>query len=136
MAANAIVARYADGRTVKGMSLDVAPERPTCHVRTAEGAMVEIHLRDLKALFFVRSLEGDAARVDSQTVAGDDPRLRGAKLVEVTFHDAERVVGMAMRFPPNKPFFFLVPVDPTSNNLRILVNREQVKEMAVVGAGA
>lgn len=135
MAANAVVARFADGRTVKGMSLDVAPERPTCHVRTAEGTMVEIALRDLKALFFVKSLEGDRHHNESVAVNTSDPRLRGAKLVEVTFHDTERIVGMAMRFPPLQTFFFLVPVDTASNNLRILVNRNQVKSMDVLNAG-
>ncbi len=136
MAANAIVARFADGRTIKGMSLDVAPERPTCHVRTADGAMVEVALRDLKALFFVKSLDGDAQRNDEQAVDAADPRLRGAKLIEVVFHDQERIVGMVMRFPPLKSLFFLVPADPASNNLRILVNKDQVKTMGVITAGA
>jgi hypothetical protein len=40
-----------------------------------------------------------------------------------------------MRYPPNKPFFFLIPADTVSNNLRILVNREQVGSMKVL-AGA
>jgi hypothetical protein len=136
MAANAVVARFADGRTVKGMSLDVAPERPTCHIRTDAGEMVEVALRDLKALFFVKSLAGDAERNDTTTVDSADPRLRGAKPIEVIFHDQERIVGMVMRFPPLKTFFFLVPADPSSNNLRILVNRDQVKNMGVIGSGA
>lgn len=136
MAANAIVARYADGRTIKGMSLDVAPERPTCHVRTVEGAMVEVALRDLKALFFVKSLDGDSLRNDAQAVDATDPRLRGARLIEVVFHDQERIVGMVMRFPPLKTLFFLVPADPASNNLRILVNKEQVKTMGVITSSA
>lgn len=136
MAANAIVARYADGRIVKGMSLDVAPERPTCHVRTSDGGMVEIALRELKALFFVKSLEGDAQKSDAQVVDATDPRLRGAKLIEVIFHDQERIVGMVMRFPPLKTYFFLVPADPSSNNLRILVNKDQVKTMGVIPSSA
>lgn len=129
---NNIVARYADGRIVKGTSLDVAQDRPNCHVRTAEGAMVEVELKDLKALFFVKSLDGNAAHVEGDNIAATDPRLRGAKLVEVKFHDGERVVGLAMRYPPNKPYFFLVPVDAKSNNLRILVNQAQVASMGVV----
>jgi hypothetical protein len=132
MAANAIVARFADGRTVKGMSLSVAPERPTCHIRTAEGSMVEVVMRDLKALFFVKSLEGDAKRNDAQQPDAADPRLRGAKLVELVFRDDERLVGMIMRYPPVKTFFFMVPADPDSNNIRMLVNRDQVKDMKIL----
>lgn len=132
---NSIVARYTDGRIVKGTSLDVAQDRPNCHVRTAAGEMVEVELKDLKALFFVKSLEGNKAHTDGDTIDPADPRLRGAKLIEVKFHDGERVVGLAMRYPPNKPFFFLIPVDTVGNNLRILVHREQVGSMSVL-AGA
>lgn len=131
---NSIVARYIDGRVIKGTSLDVAQDRPNCHVRTASG-MVDVELKDLKALFFVKSLEGNKDHTDGDTIEPTDPRLRGAKLIEVKFHDGERVVGLAMRYPPNKPYFFLIPVDTVSNNLRILVNREQVGSMSVL-AGA
>lgn len=130
-----IVARYADGRTVKGTSLDVAQDRPNCHVRTADGDMVEVELKDLKALFFVKTLDGNKAHVEGDAIIPSDPRLRGAKLVEIKFYDGERIVGLAMRYPPNKPYFFLVPVDPKSNNLRVLVNQAQVGSMGVV-AGA
>lgn len=131
---NSIVARYADGRTIKGTSLDVAQDRSICHVRTAAGAMVEVGLSDLKALFFVKSLDGDPKHVEGNAIAPTDARLRGAKLVEVKFHDGESIVGLSMRWPPNKPYFFLVPVDNTSNNIRILVNHAQVKSVTVVSS--
>ena len=76
---NHVVARFADGRTVKGTSLDVDPKRPVFHVSTPEGEMVEISMADLKALFFVRSLSGDPARADTHEVTASDPRLRGAR---------------------------------------------------------
>lgn len=94
--------------------------------------MVEVALRDLKALFFVKSLEGDAKHVEGADIPSSDPRLRGSRLVEITFRDNERIVGLAMRYPPNKPYFFIVPVDHKSNNVRILVNRDQVGSIALV----
>jgi hypothetical protein len=133
---NLIVARFSDGRIVKGRSLDVAQNRPTCHVRSPDGDMVEVKLKDLKALFFVKSLDGDAKRVDGDDIPEDDPRLRGAHLVEIKFRDGERIVGLAMRYPPTQPFFFLVPVDHTGNNLRILVNHSEVETMQAVTANA
>ena len=45
------------------------------------------------------------------------------------------MVGMTIRYPPNRTYFFLNPVDPKSNNLRILVNREAVTEMELVDVG-
>jgi hypothetical protein len=130
---NKIVARYRDGRTIKGASLDIDPGKPSCHVRTPEGKTVEVQLKDLKALFFVRSLEGDSVHVEEQTPDPQDLRTRGSKLVTLTFEDGEVMVGLTIRYPPNRPFFFILPVDPKSNNIRTLVNRDAVASMAAQG---
>jgi hypothetical protein len=131
---NLVVARFADGRTVKGTSLDVDPKRPKCHIRTTDGQMVEVALIDLKALFFVKDLGGNSARSDANAIESSDPRLRGSRLVQVTFHDGEKIVALATRYPPNQPFFFLAPVDANGNNLRILVNQAQVQTLTLVPA--
>jgi hypothetical protein len=52
--------------------------------------------------------------------------------VEITFADGERLGGLMNRYPPIGPFFFMLPIDPDSNNLRILVNREAVATMRSV----
>ena len=130
--ANQVVARFTDGRTLKGTCLDIAPERPKCHVRTVEGEMVPVLLRDLKALFIVKSVDGDAKHVEGRDIAPVDARLRGTKLIEVSFHDGEKIVGLTTRYPPLAPFFFVVPVDTDSNNQRILVNKEQIESMRLV----
>src|SRR5262245_40484880 len=113
---NKVVARYRDGRTVKGTSLDVDPARQSCHVRTPEGKTVDVQLRDLKALFFVRSLEGDPAHDEARTPDPQDPRSRGFTLCKLTLEDGEVMVGLTLRCPPNRPFFFVLPVDAQSNN--------------------
>jgi hypothetical protein len=130
---NKIVARYKDGRTVKGISLDLDPGRPDCHVRTPEGKTVEVQLKDLKALFFVRSLEGDSTRDENRIPDPQDVRNRGSKLISLTFEDGEVMVGLTIRYPPNRPFFYILPVDPKSNNVRLLVNRDAVASMEAVG---
>jgi uncharacterized protein DUF6982 len=123
---NKVVARFADGRLIKGVSMNVDITKPTCHVRTAEGRMEEVRLADLKALFFVKSLDGDSAHNEAMAAEAADPRSRGSIQVELRFRDGERLVAFANRFPPLGAFFFLVPVDAKSNNIRILVNRAQV----------
>ena len=121
--ANLVVARFLDGTTIKGTSLDVQPTRPTCHVTTPDGSTQLVALKELKALFFVRSLEGDAAHDEQLTPDPADPRLRGAQLVSMRFADHEQIVGLTVRYPPLGDYFFVLPVDPRSNNVRILVNR-------------
>lgn len=129
---NQVVARFLDGRVLKGTSLDVDPKRPQCHIRTAEGAMVEVQMSELKALFFVRSLAGDPKRTDAHHIAPTDARLRGARLVEVKFKDGERITALSMRYPLPTGFFFLTPVDTSGNNQRILVNGGEVETATLV----
>jgi len=128
--ANEVVAHYLDGRVVKGVSLDVDPGRPTFHIRTEDRRTVEVKLTDLKALFFVKDLVGDAARHDGSTLESSDDRARGAYPIELEFSDGERIIGLTVRFPPVRPFFFVLPADVRSNNVRVLVNRAAVKRMA------
>ena len=132
--ANEVVAHYLDHRVVKGQSLDVDPAKPTCHIRTVDHAVVEVKLAELKALFFVRDLEGNPQKVDAAAIVPADARTRGAARIEVEFTDGERIVGLTVRYPPVKPFFFVLPADDSSNNVRILVNREAVRAMHQPGA--
>lgn len=132
---NLVVARFLDGSVLKGTSLDVDPTRPTCHVRPEEGQTAEVKLKELKALFFVRSLEGDMARHEVHALDPADPRGKGSTAVALHFPDGEVMVGLTNRYPPNRPFFFIVPVDQQSNNIRILVNRTAVKKMEPLPGG-
>lgn len=127
--ANEVVAHYLDGRVVKGISLDVDPGRPTLHIRTEDRGTVEVKLADLKALFFVKDLVGNAAREDGSTLESSDGRARGAHPIEIEFSDGERIIGLTVRYPPVRPFFFVLPADVRSNNVRVLVNRAAVKQM-------
>ena len=129
--ANLVVARFADGRLLKGSSLDVDHNRPTCHIRAGDGTMTQVKLADLKALFFVRSLSGDATHTDAHKISPSDPLIRGAHLVHVRFKVGERITGLVLSFPPTQNLFFLTPVDTGGNNLRMLINSTHVATMAV-----
>jgi hypothetical protein len=124
-----VVARFLDGRLLKGTTLDVDPKKPTCHVRPDGGKPTPVELRDLKALFFVRSYDGNSAHDEQLEPEPDDIRARGSVLVSLRFDDGEEIVGMTFRYPPNQPFFFVVPVDPKSNNVRVLINAAAVTSM-------
>ena len=127
---NQVVAHYHDGHLVKGLSLDVAPNRPVCHVRTDNGSTVQVALADLKALFFVHDLHGNPDYVESDQPAEGDIRLHGTKQITVQFKDGERIVGLTNRLPPPEPYFFMMPIDNRSNNIRLLVNSKALVEIA------
>src|SRR5262249_60648040 len=129
--ANEVVARYIDGRMIKGTCLDVDPTRPTCHIKPVEKSkMVEVKLPDLKTLFFVQDFSGDSSHNESATIDPGDVRARGLSIIELRFKDGERIVGLTARFPPTRPFFFILPADFASNNIRILVNRAAVASVS------
>jgi hypothetical protein len=127
-----VVAHYLDGRVLKGRSLDVHPNRPFCHVITRDGERVRVELGELKALFVVRSLEGNAAREDADRFVDHDTSRWGVRAVEVLFRDGERLPALTIHFPPDRQFFFLLPADADSNNKRMLVNGAAVAEMRLV----
>lgn len=134
MQGHLIVAHFIDGRVQKGMSTDVDPKRPNCHLTTDSGAKLEVSLASVKALFFVRSAAGRPEYEESTGQSAGDSRLLGTKRVRIVFSDKEEIVGLMNRYPPITPYFFMLPMDPASNNIRILVNRAAVMEMTEVKA--
>lgn len=132
MQGHLIVAHFIDGSVQKGQSLDVDPKKPTCHLKTETGGTIEVALNDVKALFFVRSATGDPGHNEARESVPGDSRLVGARRVRVMFEDREEIIGLMNRYPPITRHFFMLPIDPLSNNLRILVNRAAVKEMGEV----
>ena len=129
---NNIVAHFKDGRIVKGTSLAVDPNKPAFPLRPDTGKAIEIAFKDLKALFFVRSLEGNATYTDAVEPVPGDPRTKGSTLVKLEFDDGEVLTGLVNSYPPIKQYFYLNPADLQSNNIRILVNRGAVRSMDVV----
>jgi len=130
---NKVVARFRDGRMLKGVAMDLDPAKPSFHLRPAEGGKAhEVRLDDLKAIFFVRSFEGNPQRKEVRTLDPGDVRARGSTTVSFMFEDGEIIVGLAIRYPPIKPFHYIVPADPGSNNMRILINQAAVKSMQAI----
>jgi len=128
---NDVVAHYLNGNIVKGSSIDVAPGKGFCHIRTDEG-ITKVEFKELKALYFVKDLAGDSKRDDTHEVEQDDMRLRGSRLLEVVFKDDERLVVLCNTFPPKSERFFVLPVDMDSNNKRILINRDAIVSISEV----
>ena len=130
---NRVVARFLDGRVLKGQTADFLPAKPLFHVvqappAGAAGQVVEVRLADLKAVFFVRDLVGNAAYNEGKAFA-DGRRAQGRK-VEVEFSDGETIVGTTQGYQPDRPGFFVVPVDPKSNNERCFVVMAAVTKVA------
>ncbi len=129
---NRIVVRYVDGPLLRGYSNDFHPERahlhlcPALHCAAADRLLVP--LSRLKAVFFVKNLEGNKERVDDQTF---DESPRGRK-VRVTFRDGEVIVGSTLNYKPNAGGFFLRPANSQGNNTRIYIMTAAIRHMRFI----
>ena len=121
-----VVARFLDGRVLRGFTNDFHTTKPQLHVRGASGSdPVLVQVAQLKALFFVREFSGDPTRVDRQHFEG---AAHGRK-VEVTFQDGEILVGTTLGFRGAEFPFFVHPADDGSNNLRVFVAPAATKQI-------
>jgi hypothetical protein len=120
---NKVVARFADGRIVKGTTADFSPTKDHFHVivgsAPAGATPVEVRTSDLKALFFVRDFLGDRLYNDKRDF--DASRPPAGRRIKVTFKDGEVLVGTTTGYQPARPGFFLVPADAKSNIERCYV---------------
>lgn len=128
---NKVVARLADGRLIKGTTVDFLPNRDTFHVRPVNGSveiLAEIHIKDLKALFFVKDFEGDPKHVTTNEFDPEHP-VAGRKL-KVVFRDGEVLVGTTTGYQPDRPGFFLIPADGGANTKRCYVVAAATQEVS------
>jgi hypothetical protein len=121
---NHVVARFRDGRTIKGVTHDFGPQKKFFHVTlTGEksGKALEVLFSDLKAVFFVKSLEGKKDHPPAKTGSGTK--------VKITFFDGETLTGTTYGYTPDREGFFIVPLEEDSNNLRIFIISDAVKQI-------
>jgi len=115
---NHVVVHYADGKIVKGSTGDFFPNKNAFHLQVGEtGEMKQISVADLKAVYFVKTLEGNAKYNDRD----DQERTGCGRKIKVLFRDGETQIGYTQGYAPHRPGFFVVPNDPASNNERIFV---------------
>ena len=117
-----IVVHYLDGKVIKGTSQDFNPARPVFHLIPADGrAAVEVQCKLLKAVFFVKSLAGNAKRQDLRGFIAAPAATSQGKKLAIRFKDGELLCGYTLSHRPDRDGFFLFPADAQSNNERIYV---------------
>jgi hypothetical protein len=126
-----VVLHYVDGQVLKGSAHDFHPIKPHFHFFPAaagpSGKPIQVHVKDLKAVVFMKDLAGDDLLDEPQKVVeGKQPPGRK---VEVVFADGSVLAGLTMAYDPRRPGFFVVPLDPHSNTSRVFVLSHTVSEV-------
>jgi hypothetical protein len=137
-----IVARFRDGRLVKGVVRDFSIESDTVILNDQKtNKESSIPLEQLKAIFFVKNFEGSSAYVEKK-VFGIRKNL--GRKVFVKFIDKESLVGFIEgAIPWDKGFslaklgkkakgFFLTPVDGDSNNEKVFVVGSAIDNVTIM----
>ncbi len=119
---NRVVARFLDGRTLKGTTPDFIPNRPTFHVLPCDGSpAVPVRQIELKAVFFVRDLEGNPHRIDVPAFTGGPAESAYGRKIAVQFPDGELICGYSLSYGSTREGFFMSTMDARGNNERIYV---------------
>jgi hypothetical protein len=93
---NYVVARYRDGRIIKGVTYDFGPQKRGFHVNALGedvGKVSEVLFSELKAVFFVKSLEGRKSPLSPKELLEERSEPAGPIKVKITFFDGETLVG-------------------------------------------
>jgi len=135
---NKVVAHFNDGRLLKGYTHDFTPARSSFHLTSQMdedfGTIHEVKLRDLKAIFFVKTWSGSLLYKEKKRFEETDTsHLRGLK-IKVVFKDGETIRGVSLGYSKMKKGFFVIPLDPRSNNIRVYVLAAAVREVKIAAA--
>jgi len=133
---NLVVAKKKDGTLIKGSIGNFLPDKLVFHVNTRTGSTestIELKVEDLKAIFFVKKLEGDRTSHDvpKKIILPKTPTL--GKHVSVNFTDGEVIEGFTHSLHLDRAGFYMSPNDATSNNIRIFVVLSSVSKIIADG---
>lgn len=136
------VVRFANGRLLKGFLKEFSPQAAEVVLEeVGTGACHTIRVDDLKAVFFVKSFEGDHDYRDKKVYGAS--RARGQRAF-VKFRDGESLVGFLdgsvpwargfflSRRESDARGFFLFPADTQVNNTKVFVVAAAVSDVTVV----
>ena len=128
-----VVLRFTDGRMEKCLiSPYFSHSLRVIQIIREDRSVITQSIDELKAVFFVRDLEGkDHPRNNWSKV--DPEAIRAGKTVVITFADGEKIRGRVLTDTGQGAGFFLYPTEPDSNNEKIFVVRGATTGVEIEG---
>ena len=131
---NKVVARFSDGRMVKGSTGDFVPAKEFFHVAPVDAPKgtkpTLVQVKDLKAIFFVKDFVGRPDYTPTNEFEGD--KAPAGRKIKVVFADGETIVGTTQGYQPGRPGFFMIPADPAANIERCYVVSAATTEITLL----
>src|SRR5688572_17544449 len=129
-----VVARFLDGRMLKGYTRHFDPRRPAFEMFEGEnesGDPVRVRMQELKAVYFVRDFDGNSTHQERKEFEGP---FTGRRLL-IEFADGEILVGTTFGYDTDRDGFFIFPADPASNNEKVFVPDAAIKRVTKLPPG-
>ncbi len=137
-----VVIRFNNGDLLKGYLKEFSQESPAVSFQELGGNVSrEIAVEALKAIFFVRTFEGDSDYKEKKRYG---IRKKEGRKIFVQFKDGESMVGFLQGDMPwdrgfhiskpdgKKTGFFIIPVDEDSNNIKVYIFKLSLKDVTAI----
>ncbi|GBE31890.1 hypothetical protein BMS3Bbin05_00793 [bacterium BMS3Bbin05] len=126
---NKVVVHYLDHKIIKGNTGDFFPHKQHFHLAVNEtNEVIIVEIKDLKAIYFVKSFEGNPDYREKGNVG----RSGVGKRIKVVFKDGETTFGYTQGFSQDRIGFMVFPADTESNNERIFINKAATEDISMV----
>ena len=129
-----IVARYQDGRLLKGVTRNFVSNKHFFHFVPMDsppgGKLLELSTAGLKGLFFVKDFNGNPNYTGKKEF--DSPKSSVGRKIRVIFKDGEEMIGTTDGSTQDCPGFFVVPADINSNNECCFVVTSATQQVSLI----
>lgn len=134
MARQNIIARFTDGRVLRGHTDNFNQAGPSFCLRPVDAPATEpilVDTSDLKAVIFVKTFEGNPNHDKCQDFKPGQT-FQGSK-IEVEFTDGEILIGSTPIYDTMAQGFFIFPADEKSNTIKLFAMNRCVKKARLMG---
>lgn len=130
---NLVVAHTLEGKLTIGSTPDFNQGREAFHIFTdidqVDGELV--YVNSLKALFFVKTLQGNPNYRGPVFSEDKIKELAGMKL-RILFKDGEVMYVTSEGYSPARSGFFAIPIDRNCNNEKMFVNSTSTESIKII----
>jgi hypothetical protein len=88
-----------------------------------------IRTDEVKAVLFLKEETEGASHLHTETIDQSVSAGTVASKMVVEFEDGEMINGTTLKYNPNDPGFFLIPINPGDRSSRIYINAKAVKRI-------
>jgi hypothetical protein len=123
-----VAARFLDGRVIKGWTENLRPDASFSLYEKGSTLPTRMSVTELKAVFYIKTLEGDPDYEDTKEFIG---RAGVGRKIWLVFTDGEKLAGWSSSYREGKEGFYVYPTDPDSNIDTAYVFSSALREVLV-----